>query len=456
MPNTAALIDLNTASRAELDSLPGVTEALADAIIAARPFRAVGDLSNVAGLTPEVVAGIVPHVIVRRTPSALRPPKRGGSIPPPPNYSIKSPYSRRLYSIPVRTRYQFMAGAVYGVIGVLLLTGAAWLYFNWSTVNTPVAAVTPSALPEAATLTSTLEATATEVATQTSGLSSALPPLATTAAPTQAASETTAPTFTATAEPAATLTPTETPSLTSTATLTPSPTLTFTRRPTSTLPPTRTPFPTRTLTATPTLSPTPTATATFPPFTPPANVGILLFAEQFNPPRYRWVTRQLDPINSEIGEGVLTLGVRRAVVGYSYSDAGPAADVYYQATARVQACAPEDHYGLQVRLVDENNFYLFGVTCAGGVRVQMNQAGRYRFLAETPPNPAINLGPNAENVLAVRAVGSSFTFIVNGATVLTLNEAALGEGRFGVYARSIVSPQLTVTFDEVAGWRVTE
>lgn len=182
----------------------------------------------------------------------------------------------------------------------------------------------------------------------------------------------------------------------------------------------------------------------------------MLFAEQFNPPRYRWVTRQLDPIVSEIGAGVLTLGVRRSVVGYTYSDAGPAADVYYQATARVEACAPEDHYGLQVRLVDENNFYLFGVTCAGGVRVQMNENGRYRFLADAPPNSTINVGPNAENVLAVRTLGENFTFIVNGTPVLTLNNAALGEGRFGVYARSIVSPQLTVTFDDVAGWAVSE
>lgn len=153
---------------------------------------------------------------------------------------------------------------------------------------------------------------------------------------------------------------------------------------------------------------------------------------------------------------MLTLGVRRSVVGYSYSSAGPAADVYYQATARVGACAPEDHYGLQVRLVDENNFYLFGVTCAGGVRVQMNENGRYRFLADAPSNSAINVGPEAENVLAVRAVGESFTFIVNGATVLTLNNVLLGEGRYGVYARSIVSPQLTVTFDNVAGWAVGE
>lgn len=448
MPNPAALLDLNVASRAELDSLPGVTAALADAIIAARPFRAVGDLSRVPGLTPEIVAGIVPHVTVRRTPTSW-PPTKGGSIPPPPNYTIKSPYSRKLYSIPVKTRYRFMAGALYSVVALLVLAGGAWLYFTWIVGNRPVAAISPSATAEI-TATFTPQPTETLAASTTNGAPSATPLLPTETS-TLAPSETAAPTSTPPPP-----TNTFTPSPSRTASLVPSPTLTRTRRPTSTLPPTRTPFPTRTPTATRTLTPTPTATATFPALTPPANTGALLFAEQFNPPRYRWVTRQLDPIVSEIGAGVLTLGVRRSVVGYTYSDAGPAADVYYQATARVEACAPEDHYGLQVRLVDENNFYLFGVTCAGGVRVQMNENGRYRFLADAPPNSTINVGPNAENVLAVRTLGENFTFIVNGTPVLTLNNAALGEGRFGVYARSIVSPQLTVTFDDVAGWTVRE
>ena len=59
----AAKMDLNAASQAELEKLPGVGEATAKKIVAGRPYQAVGDLSK-AGvpkttikITPLVTAG---------------------------------------------------------------------------------------------------------------------------------------------------------------------------------------------------------------------------------------------------------------------------------------------------------------------------------------------------------------------------------------------------------------
>jgi competence protein ComEA len=50
--SAAGLVNLNTADKPALESLPGVGPALADRIIAARPFKSVEDLKNVQGVGP--------------------------------------------------------------------------------------------------------------------------------------------------------------------------------------------------------------------------------------------------------------------------------------------------------------------------------------------------------------------------------------------------------------------
>lgn len=47
---SSSLVDLNTADKTALESLPGVGPAIADKIIAARPFKSVDDLKNVQGI----------------------------------------------------------------------------------------------------------------------------------------------------------------------------------------------------------------------------------------------------------------------------------------------------------------------------------------------------------------------------------------------------------------------
>ena len=65
-------IDLNTADEAALLDLPGIGPATARAIIAARPFGAVGDLERVKGLGPAKIAALQGRVKV--TPGATPTP----------------------------------------------------------------------------------------------------------------------------------------------------------------------------------------------------------------------------------------------------------------------------------------------------------------------------------------------------------------------------------------------
>jgi len=60
----AATVDLNKASKAKLQTLPRIGAVSAEHIIASRPYQAVEDLQQVAGITNAIYAGIKDKVTV--------------------------------------------------------------------------------------------------------------------------------------------------------------------------------------------------------------------------------------------------------------------------------------------------------------------------------------------------------------------------------------------------------
>lgn len=93
-------VDLNAASEADLDKLPGVGPATAKKIVAARPYNSVNDLAR-AGVPAATIQKITPLVIVnpRLTPSARR-SAPVASPPAPPTPMASAP---RRGDTPART-----------------------------------------------------------------------------------------------------------------------------------------------------------------------------------------------------------------------------------------------------------------------------------------------------------------------------------------------------------------
>ena len=61
-----ALLDINSASKAELDALPGIGAARSDAIIKGRPYKGKDDLVNKKVIPKNVYDGIKDKIIAKQ------------------------------------------------------------------------------------------------------------------------------------------------------------------------------------------------------------------------------------------------------------------------------------------------------------------------------------------------------------------------------------------------------
>jgi competence protein ComEA len=64
--SSSALVDINSATASELDALPGVGKARADAIIKNRPYKGKDDLTNRHIIPPNVYNGIKDKIIAKQ------------------------------------------------------------------------------------------------------------------------------------------------------------------------------------------------------------------------------------------------------------------------------------------------------------------------------------------------------------------------------------------------------
>ena len=228
--------------------------------------------------------------------------------------------------------------------------------------------------------------------------------------------------------------------------------------------------PTATATATsePTVEPTPTPTASaFPASTatreiaipqsvrdldPPVTPVAVLWTEDFEPPQFPWGYERNEFWDSGIVEGVLRLNMKQR--GTQFYSTGPAfhlaeRDFFFEGDVIVEACTGKDYYGLvfKARLP---NYYAATITCEGNYRLVRRQNDVHEDLI-VAVSDAVPEGPGVYR-LGVLLQGDGFSLYVNGTNVDRLPVEGLGEvaaGEFGVFARSVESHQLQLEWDNL-------
>jgi hypothetical protein len=218
---------------------------------------------------------------------------------------------------------------------------------------------------------------------------------------------------------------------------------------------------------TPTPSPVPSPTVTiqwFPPTDTPQPVDTQvveptvdqrpgledeLFSDQFETPA-RWNLSVSALGSMALGQNDLTLAVSQPKgTLISLRDGPVLEDFDLKVTTEASLCKQSDYYGILIRATSYQDFYRFTIGCNGMVRLDRVKGGftvplvNWSASGQVPPGAPVTL------TLGVWARGRDLRFFINDVYQFSVTDAVFPRGRVGVFARSLGTTAVTVSFSNL-------
>lgn len=117
-------------------------------------------------------------------------------------------------------------------------------------------------------------------------------------------------------------------------------------------------------------------------------------------------------------------------------------------------CSGKDRYGPIVRAPDNNQGYLYQISCDGMFTLRKWDGVEYTDLISWTPSQYIVPGPNQANRVGIMAEGANLSIYANGFLLGEAVDETYDRGTFGISIAAADTPGFTVTVTEVLYWEL--
>lgn len=175
----------------------------------------------------------------------------------------------------------------------------------------------------------------------------------------------------------------------------------------------------------------------------------LPWSDDFSDPAGGWQAESDASAEVRCYEGVMRLLVK-VPNRLAWASAGQEFSDFRLAVEATQVAGPDDNeYGVLVRMRDADHFYRFSISGDGYYLVSKYDGGVWEVLNDDwTSSAAIHLG-TVTNLLEVVCRGATMTFLVNGVTLMQVEDGSYSRGDIGLYAGSFFEPGVEIHFDNL-------